>query len=234
MTYKSKSILGVIPARGGSKRLPRKNVRNFAGKPLIAWTIEAARQSKYIDKLIVTSEDEEIIEISRRYGCEAPFLRPADLAQDNSSGMDVLRHAIEQLPGFDYLVELQPTSPLRTSADIDGCIAQCVDMDAEVCSSVGEVGKNISWCFTLSEEQTLEPVLSSVSNGAASIRPMYGLNGAVFVARSQWIASCDDNYIQQTLAYPMPKSRSIDIDTEEDFLLAEALHMVSRANVSGC
>lgn len=115
-------ILAIIPARGGSKGVPRKNIRDLAGKPLIAWTIEEAKKSKYITRLILSSEDEEIIEAAKKYGCEVPFVRPIELAQDNTPGIEPVLHAIEKCPGYDYVLLLQPTSPLRTVEDIDGCI----------------------------------------------------------------------------------------------------------------
>lgn len=116
------TFLAIIPARGGSKGVPRKNIRNLAGKPLIAWTIEEAKKSKYINRVILSSDDNEIIEIAKNYNCEVPFVRPKNIAEDNTPGIDPVLHAIKQCPGYDYVVLLQPTSPLRTVEDIDGCI----------------------------------------------------------------------------------------------------------------
>src|SRR5690606_37646573 len=112
------NVLAVITARGGSKGVPRKNVRNLGGKPLIAWTIEEAQKSKYITKLILSSEDKDIIDVAKQYGCEVPFIRPLELAQDDTLGIDVVIHAMIQCPGYDYVILLQPTSPLRTVKDI--------------------------------------------------------------------------------------------------------------------
>ena len=106
------SILALIPARGGSKGVPRKNIRELCGKPLIAWSIEAAQKSKYIDRLVVSTEDEEIAEIARYYGAEVPFMRPPELSRDETSGMAPVLHALEQLPGYENILLLQPTSPL--------------------------------------------------------------------------------------------------------------------------
>ncbi len=116
-----KTFLAIIPARGGSKRLPRKNILNLAGKPLIAWTIEAALQSKYIDKVLVTSNDDEILKVSNDYGAST-IKRPMHLSQDNSTSFEAISHAIENTQEFDYIVLLQPTSPLRTSGHIDEAI----------------------------------------------------------------------------------------------------------------
>ena len=123
-----KTILAIIPARGGSKGIPRKNIKPLAGKPLIAWTIEEAKKSKYIDRLILSSEDEEIIRIAKKWGCEVPFVRPKEFAEDETSGIEPILHAIETLSEkYDYVCLLQPTSPLRTVNDIDGCIKKCID-----------------------------------------------------------------------------------------------------------
>src|SRR5690349_11475180 len=110
-------VLGLIPARGGSKGIPRKNIKPIAGKPLIAWTIEAALAARGLDGVVVTTEDPEIAEVARAYGAEVPFLRPMELAADETPGIDPVLHALDMLPGFDAVLLLQPTSPLRTAAD---------------------------------------------------------------------------------------------------------------------
>ena len=125
--YKGKSIMAVITARGGSKGVPRKNIRDLSGKPLIAWSIEAAKNSGYIDRIIVSTEDTEIRDISLEYGAEVPFLRPKELAEDNSSSVDTVLHVIEKLEKDynytpDYILLLQPTSPLRNEVHIDDSI----------------------------------------------------------------------------------------------------------------
>ena len=141
-----KSILAIIPARGGSKGIPRKNIKLLAGKPLIAWTIDEAKKSIYIDRLILSSEDEEIIRIAKEWGCEAPFIRPAELAEDNTPGIDVVIHAIDALKEkYDYLVLLQPTSPLRKVEDIDRCIETCIDRNVPACISVSETMNHPYW-----------------------------------------------------------------------------------------
>ena len=116
------SVLGLIPARGGSKGVPRKNIRLVAGRPLLAWTIDAARASRYLDRLVLSTDDCEIGAVAIAAGCEVPFLRPPELARDDTPGIDPVLHALGQLPPFDIVVLLQPTSPLRLASDIDGCI----------------------------------------------------------------------------------------------------------------
>ena len=124
--YEGKKFLAVIPARGGSKGVPRKNIKMLAGKPLIAWTIDEAKKSKFIDTCIVSTEDEEIKKVAENCGGCVPFLRPAELAQDSTPGIEVILHAMEKFPDYDYIVLLQPTSPLRLVEDIDGAIEFCI------------------------------------------------------------------------------------------------------------
>nr|HPK54819.1 acylneuraminate cytidylyltransferase family protein [Smithellaceae bacterium] len=113
-----KTVLAIIPARGGSKGIPRKNITNLAGKPLIAWTIEEAKKSKYIDRLILSSEDNEIIQVAKEWGCEVPFIRPRELAEDDTLGIEPVLHALNTIKKkYDYVVLLQPTSPLRSVDD---------------------------------------------------------------------------------------------------------------------
>ena len=124
MVYKNKKILGVITARGGSKGIPRKNIKELNGKPLIAYTIESAKDSNYLTRCIVSTDDEELLKSTKQHSADVPFIRPAELAQDKSTSMEVVQHALKWLKEnngeeYDYLMILQPTSPLRTSEDID-------------------------------------------------------------------------------------------------------------------
>ena len=122
--YQGKTFLGIIPARGGSKGVPRKNIRPLAGKPLIAWTIEQARASRYLDRTIVSTEDEEIAHVAQACGGDVPFLRPPELARDDTPSIEPVLHAIGILEDYDYVVLLQDTSPFRAPEDIDGKIGR--------------------------------------------------------------------------------------------------------------
>src|SRR5690606_9725040 len=125
--FGDKKVLGLITARGGSKGIPRKNIKLLGGKPLIAWTIDAALKSRYIDRLILSSDDNEIISIAKSLNCDVPFVRPSELATEISSSMDVVLHALDHVGEFfDFLLLLQPTSPFRTSEDIDAIIESCI------------------------------------------------------------------------------------------------------------
>lgn len=213
-----KSVLAIIPARGGSKGVPRKNIRVAAGKPLIAWTIEEAKKSAYIDRLVLSSDDAEIIETAKAYGCEVPFVRPAALAEDDTPGIDPVLHAMAMLPDYDWVVLLQTTSPLRTVADIDGCIRHCVANGAKACVSVSAATESPYWMYSLDEKGQMQPLIATEK---ALVRrqdlPLaYILNGAVYVAQRDWLREQQSFVSSETLGFVMPAARSLDIDTELD------------------
>jgi CMP-N,N'-diacetyllegionaminic acid synthase len=213
-----KKVLAIIPARGGSKGVPNKNIRPLGGKPLIAWTIEAAQQSRYIDRLILSSDNLQIIEIARSYGCEAPFIRPSELAQDETPGIDPVLHAIEMLPGYDLIVLLQPTSPMRISEDIDRCIETCFEGENTCCVSVTEPDKSPFWMYSVDEERNLQSLFPHIkANRRQDLPNAYVLNGAVYAADSAWLIQERKFISPTTKAYMMPSERSMDIDTLEDF-----------------
>lgn len=219
-----KSVLAVIPARGGSKGVPRKNIRAVAGKPLIAWTIVEANKSKYIDRLIISSEDAEIIEVARLWGCEAPFVRPADLSQDDTPGIAPVLHALSLLPGYNFVVLLQPTSPLRTVEDIDATIAHCIRKSAGSCVSVSEPEKSPYWMYKLNDEGRLRPLMEGEPFSRRQDLPqVYAVNGAVYVADCEWLVQNRSLVTSETAAYIMPKEHSVDIDTEQDLKFCEML-----------
>lgn len=218
--------MGLIPARGGSKGVPRKNIRILGQKPLIAWTIEAAINSKLLDRIILSSEDNEIIEVARAYGCEAPFVRPAELAADNSTALETALHALQSLAeDYEYLVLLQPTSPLRTSEDIDGCIRMCHSHNAPSCAAVCQPRQSPYWMFSRNQEGYLVPLLRAAQNISRrqDLPTAYVVNGAVYVAKTSWLRNTMSFVTEETLAYEMPEERSIDLDTELDFKLAEII-----------
>ncbi|WP_289140212.1 cytidylyltransferase domain-containing protein [uncultured Brevibacillus sp.] len=227
----NKKVLAIIPARGGSKGVPRKNVRELAGKPLIAWTIEAGKKSTYIDELIVSSEDAEIIGVAEQYGAHVPFVRPKHLAADGTPGLDPVFHALTELPDYDYVVLLQPTSPLRLTEDIDRCIEQVLNSGVPAAVSVTEPEKSPYWMYTLQENRLMKPLIAQeeVPVRRQDLPPVYALNGAVYVAEVEWLWKSKSFVTEETSAFIMPKSRSYDIDTEDDFLLCE--WMINKENV---
>jgi CMP-N,N'-diacetyllegionaminic acid synthase len=222
----NQKILGLITARGGSKGVLRKNLREVAGKPLIGWTIEAAAGSRYLDRLILSSEDEEIIACARRLNCEAPFVRPTELADDRATSISVVHHALNSLvERYDYLVLLQPTSPLRSAEDIDACIAACIAARAPSCVSVTEVTKPPQWMYTRKPDGRMIPFVPTEQRlgRRQDATPLHVLNGAVFVARCDWILGRLDFIAEDTIAYEMPPERSFDVDSEMDLRIVKAL-----------
>lgn len=216
-------VLAVIPARGGSKGIPRKNIRLLNGKPLIAWSIEAAQQSKHIDHVIVSSDDSEIIDVAQSWGCDAPFVRPAELARDDTPGIAPILHALKSMQAFECVVLLQPTSPLRTSEDIDGCLDMMYHMKSPACVSLMEAQHSPYWMYTLDGSNRMAPILNysaPILRRQDSPR-IYLLNGAVYTARSQWLMERKTFIADETVGFMMPPERSLDIDTEIDFVVAE-------------
>ncbi|MBP0726728.1 acylneuraminate cytidylyltransferase family protein [Bacillus sp. RG28] len=219
----NKKILAIIPARGGSKGVKRKNVRLLGGKPLIAWTIEEALKSEYIDRLVLSSDDEEIIQCALNYGCEVPFVRPIELAKDTTPGIDVVLHALNSIKEYDYVVLLQPTSPFRSVDDIDNCIYDCIKNEVDALVSVVEVDKPPHWMYRLDGQSKLHPLLEENNNYSRrqDIPTTYSLNGAVYVANVNWLVLNKSFLGEETKGYVMPKERSVDIDSEFDFLYCE-------------
>jgi N-acylneuraminate cytidylyltransferase len=228
-----KTVLGVIPARGGSKGVPRKNIRMAAGKPLIAWTIEEAFKSKYIDRLVLSSEDPEIMKVASSYGCDVPFQRPVELASDDTPGIDPVLHALNQLHGYYYVVLLQPTSPLRSVADIDGCIHRCEDKNAKACVSVMKCQQHPYLMFSADYDSRLRPLVPESSNFHCrqDYPDFFFLNGAVYVAQTEWLQTSRTFLSNDTVGFEMPEERSLDIDTEEDIRRFEV--SISHLSVAG-
>lgn len=217
-------ILAIIPARGGSKGLPGKNIRPLLGKPLLTWTIEAALHCPRLDRVILSSDNAEIIAIAREAGCEAPFVRPAPLATDGASAMAVVWHVCNTLEKhYGWVVWLQPTSPLRTSDDIAACLALCLEGGAPAAVSMTPVAKPPHWMVTLDQAGHPHPLLGDEWHNSQrqETPPVYLPNGAVYVANIAWLAKTGTFLTPESAVYLMPPERSIDIDTATDFRLAE-------------
>jgi CMP-N,N'-diacetyllegionaminic acid synthase len=219
-----KTALAVITARGGSKGVPDKNIRPVDGRPLIAWSVEQAKSSKLLDRVILSSDSPKIAAAARAAGCDVPFMRPAELATDEVGTIDVIRHAMTQVPRHDYLVLLQPTSPLRLAEDIDAAIRLCHERGVSTCVSVSEAGKSPYWMYELQTDGSLRRILPKLTASRRQDLPVFhALNGAVYVARWEHLASGGDFVTDDTIGYEMPNSRSIDIDTELDFGVLDLL-----------
>ncbi|WP_416141359.1 cytidylyltransferase domain-containing protein [Lysinibacillus capsici] len=223
--FKEKSILVVVPARGGSKGVPRKNIRLLAGKPLIEWTFQAAVKSKYIDRIVLSSEDDEIIEVAKSVGYDVPFKRPHELALDDTHGIEPILHAIKECEGFDYVMMLQPTSPLRTVEDIDKFIEQFFEKKAKSSVSVCEPSKSPYWMYEVEENGGLKPLLPEFAlvPRRQALPTVYSLNGALYMAEVSWLQQTRNFMSEETISYIMPQERSYDIDTMLDFCICEFL-----------
>ncbi|SFS29921.1 cytidylyltransferase domain-containing protein [Brevundimonas viscosa] len=222
-----RSVLAVVTARGGSKGLPGKNLRTLAGRPLIAWTIAAAQAAGAVDRLIVSSDDAEIIKATQALGCDVPFRRSPELSGDAAGSLDVVLDALDRVPGFEVVVLLQPTSPLRTAADIDGALGRMATTGAPACVSVTEAPMHPWLAYGQDARGRLDPFCAPP--GGASLRrqdlpPAWMLNGAVYAAEVDWLRR-ERSFLKpgETAIWQMPSERSIDIDTLEDFEAAERL-----------
>jgi len=225
-----KTVLAIIPARGGSKRLPRKNVLDLAGKPMIAWTIEAAINSKYIDRVVVSTDDSEISTISKHYGGDVPFIRPADLAKDTSTSMEVIIHAISKLEEleshYEYIIFLQPTSPTRNVKHIDEVVELLLMKNADSIISVSAVNHPIEWTNILPDDHSMNGFFLPEYQGMRSqdFPKRYMINGAIYLNNTKVLKmtrsliNCGTGF-----AYIMEKENSIDVDTHFDFMMAETI-----------
>lgn len=227
--YKGKKIVGVIPARGGSKGLPGKNIRLINGKPLIAWTIEAALASEYLDEVIVSTDSEEIKAVAERYGARVPFLRPDELAMDTSTSMDVLIHALDFLEQkesqtFDVLMMLEPTSPLREVKDIDQSITQLIDdKKARSIAGVANVeGANPDFIVRL-EEGFMRSKVNFVFKRRQDVDDFYFYEGTIYASYVSDLRERRNFYHNEALGYIVPKWKSFEIDDAIDFTIIEHL-----------
>ncbi len=221
-----RGFLAVIPARGGSKRLPRKNLLECGGKPLVAWSIEAARKSRYIDTTLLSSDDKEILTVGEQYGIET-LERPRSLADDTSSTFDAVAHAIAQCSKeYEYIVLLQPTSPLRTAAHIDAAIEQLHRSGADAIVSVCEMEHSPLWSNTLPDDGSMENFLDeSVRHSRSQDLPTYyRLNGAIYICKTTRLLEEKSFMIRKNIvAYIMDRRSSVDIDEALDFEFATLL-----------
>ena len=208
-------VIGVVPARAGSQRLPHKNVRLMAGRPMIAWTLGSALASRVLDHLVVTSDDGAVLNIARALGVEA-LRRPDALSGPDASVIDAVAHALEQVGGvWDYVVLLQPTSPLRLADDIDGAVALCDATDAPAVLGVSPLPKPDAFYDRLEADGRL--------SGAPDLQGVSLINGAIYVARTPLLMAERTFRLHGALGFTMPGQRGWDVDTLEEFQACEAL-----------
>lgn len=217
------SVLAIIPARGGSKGIPNKNVKMLGGKPLIAWTVEAALTANCVTRTIVSTDDPAIAEVASKAGAEVPFVRPAELASDTASSADVVTHALTECPGYDYFVLLQPTSPLREAADIDAAFSEMLAASMDGCVSVS-VAQDSPWLMYLDDGYgRLKPVLPPLAQGMRrqDFPETLILNGAIYFMKTEQFLRTAVFVTEQTSGFLLPHERAVDIDTYADFARAE-------------
>lgn len=224
-------MIVIVPARGGSKGLPGKNVRDFAGVPLIVHTLRAALAARTIDRVLVTTDDDAVLRIVHGMpGVEAPVRRPPHLARDSSNAMDAYLHLIDSLQIMEgrapqSVCVLQPTSPLRTAGDIDNAVQEFRQKNANAVISVSEA-KPSAWLHTIDSDGRLHRAVEpdAVLHNRQDHTPVYLPNGAIYVFDVAFARKTGSVYGENVQAYVMPPERSVDIDTEADFVAAEALY----------
>ncbi len=224
---KGKTVLGLIPARGGSKRIPFKNLQKLGDSTLLEIAISQARDSHTIDEIVVSSDNNNILTVAKGAGVSV-LRRPDSLALDVTPGIAPVLHALAVYSGYDYIVLLQVTSPFRSAEDIDSSIELCVKCQAPACVSVCHPQHHPSWMYKVDTDRELKQLLSEVDVPSRSqdLSPCYVLNGAVYVAECESLAVNKSFLTERTVAYDMPSDRSLDIDTEYDLQLARAIWML--------
>ena len=228
--YKGKKILGIIPARSGSKGLKDKNIKPLGGKPLIGYTIKAALDSKMIDNVIVSTDSEQYRDIAKSLGAEVPFLRSSKLSEDETKTEDVIVDLISKLEEkYDYFILLQPTSPLRTSEDIKNVIKLIVEEDLESVVSVCEVDHSPYLMNVLNKDLSMEGFISN-NKRRQDYEKFYRINGAIYLMQVDKYLECRNFYGKNSKAYIMSKERSIDIDSLTDFEFVD--HLIGNYNKS--
>lgn len=227
------STLAIIPARGGSKRVPKKNTRKVAGKPLIAHTIEQAKEANQIDHTIVSTDDDEIAVVAKKHGGEVPFIRPDELATDTATLSGTITHSIDWLrrneQEYDQVCTLQVTSPLRTPADIDGALDRLAETDASSCVSVSKYVTPPQWAVTTDSDGFLDEFFdynllrSTEPDRSQDIPELHHPNGAIFAARTEKWREYESFYMPRTVGYEMPPERSFDIDEPWELELVRSI-----------
>lgn len=236
------TAIAIIPARGGSKGVPRKNIRLLAGKPLIAYAIETALASDLIDRVIVSTDDMEIADVARQYGAEVPFMRPRELAQDDSPEWLTWQHAVRMVwasegdAKTDAFVCVSPTSPLRAVEDVNSCIRLLLNSDADMVITVKPAERNPYFNMVVLDEAGYARLV--IPPGRPIHRrqdapPVYDITTVAYAFRPQFVLSANSELEGRVKAVVVPAERALDIDTELDFRFAEFLLSLSRSSQPG-
>lgn len=231
--YKGKRILGLIPARGGSKGLPGKNTKLLLGYPLVAWTVKQTLKSRYLDKIIVSTDDKKIAKAAKKYGAEIPFMRPKELATDKSDVIDTVFHALSHFERsgitFDYLALFEATSPLRNNNDIDKAIKKLIDRknDADSLVSVGKIAlEHPAYAKIISDDKYLQPYINS-GKAKVTLRQKlpssYFPYGVIYLSKVSSIKKYKSVYAGKILPYVIERWQNYEINDIFDFLCIEAI-----------
>lgn len=226
--YKNKKFLAIIPARAGSKGIPNKNIIAICGKPLIAYTIEAGKKSKYIDEIVISTDSEIIKTIAEQYGAKVPFLRPTELSNDRSKSIDVVIHALEYYKNnnitFDYIILLQPTSPLRTFKNVDEAIKKLIEGNGTSLVSVCKTEQNPIFMRSIQNGKLKEVMkFEGTSFRRQDLPDFYIFNGALYINSYDMLIHQKKFVDADTMPYIMDKESSADIDTLLDARLVELI-----------
>ena len=227
-----KSIIAIIPARGGSKGLPRKNIKQLCGKPLIAWSIEVGLGSTYVDEVMVTTDSEEIALVARQFGASTPFMRPPELASDTATSFDVVKHAIDFYRvsmgrEFDYVLLLEPTSPLRDKVDVNNALVQLLSNPSA--TAIVGICKTESQHPAFLVKKDAQGFLVGYENAEMKVLRRQDIGEVLFFEGSVYISQVDilmakkTFYHERTIGYEVPKWKSFEIDDMDDFIVVEAL-----------
>lgn len=226
-------VIAVVPARGGSKGLPGKNLRMLSGRPLVAWPISAACQSEFVDRVIISTDDSEIAEAAKVAGAELPFMRPPELASDTASSMDVVRHALMTLADsgelYDYVVLLEPTSPLTEAKDIDSALSQLHGALSRADAIVGISrieATHPEYSIKQSQEGLISPLTAPDFRSLRrrqEIEELYFLEGSLYASTTEAFLRIGSFYHERTIGYEVPRWKSLEIDEYLDLICAEAV-----------
>ncbi len=225
-------VVAFVFARGGSKGLPRKNLRLLGGKPLLAHAVTTARASRFIDRVVLSTDDAEIAEVGHRWGAEVPFLRPADLARDDTPEWLAWQHAIREVEArdggrkLDLFISVPPTSPLRAVEDIDQCVRTALETDADVVVTVRPAERSPYFNMVVLDQgyarRVIEPAANTVHR-RQDAPVVFDLTTVAYAARPSFVLSARSIFDGKVRAVPVPKERAVDIDDELDFAFAEFL-----------
>jgi N-acylneuraminate cytidylyltransferase len=228
----STDAVGFVFARGGSKGVPRKNIRILAGKPLIAWSIETARKSRFIRRVVISTDDKEIADVAQQFGADVPFMRPAELATDKASEWLAWQHAITEVQkhdtgAFDVFVSIPATSPLRSTADVDACITRLLETDADIVITVRKSDRSPYFNMVkLDDKGYASIVISNVGNVPVrrqDVPQVYDVTTVAYAARPDFVLHARGLFEGKVQVVEIPPERALDIDTELDFRVAECL-----------